>query len=147
MGWNRDRGERGFTLIELMIVVAIVGILAAIAIPVYTNYVAKAQFAEASSLASGVKTAVADAYQSRETLDGLDNGVNSIPAAEDISGHYVSRVDVEDGVITATFGADSALDGHTMTLTPSATPQSLRWHCSTTVDPAKTPASCRNSTD
>ena len=136
----------GFTLIEVMIVVAIIGILAAIAIPAYSNYVARAQFSEALSLVSGVKTAVADAYQSRDDLDGIDNGVGSIPAARAITGTYVENVVVTDGIITATFKADSALDGKTMTLIPTINKDALAWQCTTTAPPAKAPSTCNEAT-
>ena len=136
----------GFTLIEVMIVVAIIGILAAIAIPAYSNYVARAQFSEALSLVSGVKTAVADAYQSRDDLDGIDNGVGSIPAARAITGTYVENVVVTDGVITATFKADSALNGKTMTLIPTINKDALAWQCTTTAPSAKAPSTCNEAT-
>ncbi len=92
---------RGFTLIELMIVLTIVGILAAIATPVYFNYVARAQFSEALSLASGVKAAVGDAYRQEKDLAGLDSGNYSIPAQADAGGAYVDSIAVDDGEITA----------------------------------------------
>ena len=141
-----SRRASGFTLIELMIVVAMIGILAAIAVPTYSNYVARAQFSEALTLVSGVKTAVADAYQSRDDLDGIDNGVGSIPAASAITGTYVENVVVTDGIITATFKADSALDGKTMTLIPTINKDALAWQCTTTAPPAKAPSTCNEAT-
>ena len=143
---HASRRASGFTLIELMIVVAIIGILAAIAIPTYSNYVARAQFSEALSLASSVKTAVADSYHGREDLDGIDNGVDSIPTANSISGTYVQKVTVTDGIITAAFTADSALDGKTVTLIPTAHEGTLTWKCTTTVPLPKAPSSCNDTT-
>ncbi|MES1927715.1 prepilin-type N-terminal cleavage/methylation domain-containing protein [Salinisphaera dokdonensis CL-ES53] len=106
----------GFTLIELLIVVAFIGILTAIAVPTYSNYVARAQFSEALSLVSGVKTAVAEAHEDRNDLDGIDNGFGSIPAEDAVTGTYVKKVAVADAIITATFKDDSALKGKTMTV-------------------------------
>nr|ADI23793.1 Tfp pilus assembly protein, major pilin PilA [uncultured gamma proteobacterium HF4000_47G05] len=81
----------GFTLIELMIVVAIIGVLAAIAIPQYQNYVARAQASEAFSLASGAKTAVAEYFMLNGTFPA-DNGTAGLSEATDISGNYVESV-------------------------------------------------------
>ena len=85
------RLNSGFTLIELMIVVAIIGILAAIAIPQYQNYVARAQVSEAFSLASGAKTAVTEYFMLNGTFPD-NNATAGLPAATDISGKYVESV-------------------------------------------------------
>ncbi|WP_353220963.1 pilin [Salinisphaera sp. S4-8] len=143
---NASRRTSGFTLIELMIVVAIIGILAAIAVPSYYGYVARAQFSEGLSLAGGLKTEVANAYQARHRLTGIDNGTGSIPPAADISGTYVSSVVVADGVITARFSGDSALSDETMTLRPIPSGDALTWRCTTTAGFTKAPASCRTKT-
>ncbi|MES1932738.1 major pilin PilE [Salinisphaera shabanensis T35B1] len=129
-----------------MIVVAIIGILAAIAVPSYYGYVARAQFSEGLSLASGLKTEVTNAYQARHQLTGIDNGTGSIPPAADISGTYVSSVVVSDGIITARFSGDSALADETMTLRPIPSGDALTWRCTTTAGFTKAPASCRTKT-
>ncbi len=134
---------RGFTLIELMIVLSIVGILAAIATPVYFNYVARAQFSEALSLASGVKAAVGDAYRQEKELTGLDSGEYSIPAQGDTGGAYVDHITVENGKIIAYFNDASALSGDTMTLSPAATDGAIKWTCISTAPADKIPSSCR----
>lgn len=127
-----------------MIVVAIIAILAAIAIPVYASYVAKAQFTEALSLASGLKPAVSDAYERQGAFDSIDNGTQSIPPATDIAGRYVVSLDVKNGVIAAHFSNASRLNEQTMTLTPDASGgSSIQWVCSTTAPASRSPASCR----
>lgn len=128
-----------------MIVVAIIGILAAIAIPSYIGYVARAQFSEAMALSSAAKTAVGDAFQSSETLAGLNNGVGSISSASAMAGTYVSRIEVEDGVITAHFRADSALADAVAVLQPRVIAnKSLTWRCLTTAPARKAPSVCES---
>jgi prepilin-type N-terminal cleavage/methylation domain-containing protein len=92
--------QKGFTLIELMIVVAIVGILAAVALPAYQNYTMKAKYAEVVSTAATYQTAVALCVQELNTLSGCTGGTNNIPAT--ISTLNVASVGVTDGVITVT---------------------------------------------
>jgi type IV pilus assembly protein PilA len=114
--------QKGFTLIELMIVVAIIGILAAIAIPAYTDYTIRSQVSEGLTLASSVKTSVAEFYADRGVwpADLAELGIDDAPA-----GKYVSGLDVEDGAITITYAGDASggqandvIDGLTMGLKP-----------------------------
>ena len=126
--------QAGFTLIELMIVVAIIGILAAIAIPKYQNYVARAQVSEALSLASGAKVAVAEYLNTNGTFPST-NTEAGLTAANTIKGKYVSEVAISaNGVITATFGAGahSLITTGTMALTPTNNTGSVSWACSST---------------
>lgn len=125
--------QKGFTLIELMIVVAIIGILAAIAIPAYQDYTIRAQVTEGLNLAGAAKAAVSETFASRGEWPE-DNTEAGLGAAADIVGKYVSSVEVsEGGVITVTFGnqANAAnLNGETLILTPgTSTNGDIAWQC------------------
>lgn len=139
------KNTKGFTLIELMIVIAIIAILAAIALPAYQDYVARAQVSEAMSLASGAKTAVAEKYADIGSFTSIDNTAAGIAPATSIKGKYVSGVAVAAGVITATFSSSASgkISTKTLTLTPTDAGGSITWVCGGTVDPKYRPASCR----
>ena len=129
------RLNSGFTLIELMIVVAIIGILAAVAIPQYQNYVARAQVSEALSLASGAKTAIAEYLNSTGSFP-VDNTAAGLADPDDINGKYVESVTVADTKITVIFssGAHSYLRGSSMDLTAVNNTGSVEWGCSSSTD-------------
>jgi len=125
------RIQKGFTLIELMIVVAIIGILAAIAIPAYQDYTIRTQASEGLAMASAVKAAVAE-YRADKGAWPAD-AANALGwGANRPSGKYVTSIDVLNGVITVTYGgqANTALGGTTANLTPGVTPSGdVVWVC------------------
>ncbi|OMH41588.1 prepilin-type N-terminal cleavage/methylation domain-containing protein, partial [Neisseria meningitidis] len=93
--------QKGFTLIELMIVIAIVGILAAVALPAYQDYTARAQVSEAILLAEGQKSAVTEYYLNHGEWPA-NNSSAGVASSTDIKGKYVQSVEVKNGVVTAT---------------------------------------------
>ncbi|EMU1819804.1 pilin, partial [Neisseria gonorrhoeae] len=97
--------QKGFTLIELMIVIAIVGILAAVALPAYQDYTARAQVSEAILLAEGQKSAVTEYYLNNGKWPA-NNGDAGVASASKIIGKYVQKVEVNNGVVTAEMKSD-----------------------------------------
>lgn len=138
--------QKGFTLIELMIVVAIIGILAAIALPAYQDYTARAQMSEALILADGQKGAVTEYYADKGVFPG-SNASAGIAAASDISGKYVAQVAVgTSGVITASMKASQVAAGiasATLSLTPTASSGAVKWACTSSAQNKYVPAACR----
>jgi type IV pilus assembly protein PilA len=133
--------QKGFTLIELMIVVAIIGILAAIAIPAYQDYTIRAQVTEGMNLAAAAKAAVAEDFlnEGLPPVDRADAGMSK--NGTDTSGKYVTSVDVANGVITITYGneANQQIKGQTLTLTPYESQDlSVAWRCGTAGIPVGT---------
>lgn len=127
-------GKAGFTLIELMIVLAIIGILAVIAVPLYQSYVARSQVIEALMLMDAPRLQVYEDFSSGMPLSEMNSGVNGFPAAASISGQYVSKVEIAAGVVSAEFGnkAISALSGNRLVMVPEVNAGALTWRCSYT---------------
>jgi type IV pilus assembly protein PilA len=123
--------QKGFTLIELMIVVAIIGILAAIAIPSYQNYVKKSKFAEVVSMTGGYKTAVELCYNETGVAVGAAStacaaGSNGVPTPITATVGNVASIAVDNaGIITAT--GTSAVDGKTYIITPTLGNAGINW--------------------
>lgn len=132
--------QRGFTIIELMIVVTIVGTLAALAIPMYMDYATRAKIAEAGQLAPPVQTAVLDYYLHQGQFPADNAAVNLDPPSQ-LKGHFVSSIEVVDGTVVLTFG-DPALAGRTVTLTPTGAGNAVSWACTTTLPDYLKPTSC-----
>jgi len=138
--------QQGFTLIELMIVVAIIGILAAIAIPAYQDYTIRAQVSEGLNLSGGAKAAVSEFRMDRGTWPSDNSTAGIATAPTDIQGKYVTQVAVADGVISATYGADAhqIILNDILILSPVAQVGSVEWVCSsTTIADKHLPAACR----
>ncbi|WP_351019562.1 pilin [Shewanella sp. AC91-MNA-CIBAN-0169] len=134
-GINQIKNVKGFTLIELMIVVAIIGILAAIALPAYQDYTGKAQASEAVSLAAAAKTEIASFYQS----EGNYPTTASTPKAADlaVTGTYGTlAVTPITGAIIVTMnstGVTADLRGKKITMTPSIANGAFKWTCTTDI--------------
>ncbi len=132
--------DSGFTLIELMIVVAIIGILVAVGMPQYQNYVARSQVAEGLSLASGIKTAISEYYGMHGTFPpgnvvATNHDVLGIAASTELTGNYVRKIEVKKRgglqvfLKTEAQGAHSVIASKTFWLIPTDNAGSISWHC------------------
>lgn len=115
------RSQSGFTLIELMITLAIIGILAAIAIPSYNNYTRRAYYSELVKATAPYKMGIADCFNSTNDINNCDAGSNGVPPARTSAVGGVASVAVSNGVVTATPVAQNGIvSGDTYVLTPTA---------------------------
>ena len=134
--------QKGFTLIEWMIVVAIIGILAAIAIPAYQDYTIRAQVSEGMNLAAAAKAAVAESFLNRGTAPVNRTQAGMSANATDTVGKYVTQVEVTKGVIAITYGnsANVGIKGKTLELAPYiSVDNSISWQCGGATAPTATP--------
>ncbi|EMU1551457.1 pilin, partial [Neisseria gonorrhoeae] len=131
--------QKGFTLIELMIVIAIVGILAAVALPAYQDYTARAQVSEAILLAEGQKSAVTEYYLNNGEWPE-NNTSAGVANPTEIKGKYVKEVEVKNGVVTAQMksdGVNKEIQGKRLSLWAKRENGSVKWFCGQPVKRAK----------
>ncbi|UYM74364.1 pilin [Neisseria gonorrhoeae] len=139
--------QKGFTLIELMIVIAIVGILAAVALPAYQDYTARAQVSEAILLAEGQKSAVTGYYLNHGEWPKDNTSAGVASPASNIKGKYVQKVEVNNGVVTATMASSNVnkeIKDKRLSLWAKRQDGSVKWFCG---QPVKRNANAKDADD
>ncbi len=143
---NMKKIQQGFTLIELMMVVAIIGILAAIAIPAYKNYTIRAQVSEGLNLVGPLKMAVSE-FQYENGAFPTDNTEAGLPPPGNYAGKYVTSVSVTGAVISILYGNDAnwQISGRTVTFTAAYNVGSVSWNCTSggVIADAYLPSACQ----
>ena len=136
--------QKGFTLIELMIVVAIIGILSMFALPAYQDYTKRTYVAEGIGLASAAKMAATEYYSSQADWPA-DNSAAGLPSKTQIKGQSVESVDLVKNVITITYGSKVTKEAskNTVTLTGTDNTGAVEWKCTGKVEKKWLPANCR----
>lgn len=141
-----SNNEPGFTLIELMIVVAIIGILAAVAIPLYQRYTIRTQVSEGLNLSSGARIAVSDFYMNTGGWPS-DNATAGLALPTEITGDFTAQVEVVDNVINIQYGnrAHAEIAGEIVTLTGADNDGSVGWSCASAggIQDENLPGACR----
>ncbi len=125
-----NKVQQGFTLIELMIVVAIIGILASLAIPAYQSYTIRAQISEGLNLAGPLKNALASFYNENGAFPA-DNDEAALETPASYVGNYIQSMTINNGVVEILYGndANAQINGHIITLTAIPNDGSVSWDC------------------